>query len=61
MMHQVNSAARDYLLRFTRSDTMTVVYLYKAELLQSSHEQESKNKEQKSVNKWMRTEMKMRT
>ena len=51
MMHQVNSAARDYLLRFTRSDTMTVVYLYKAELLQSSHEQESKNKEQKSVNK----------
>ena len=43
-MRRVNSAAAcDCLLRSIRSDTMTVALLYKAELLQSSHEQELKN------------------
>ena len=44
IVHWVNSAAHNFLLKFIRSDTMTVILLYKTELLQSSHEQESKNK-----------------
>ena len=48
---RANSAARDCLLRPIRSGTMTVAPLYKAELLRSSHGQESKNKGRKSVNR----------
>ena len=61
IVHWVNSAAHDCLPRLIRSDIMTVASLYKAELLQSSHEQESKNEKQRSISRQIRTEAKTRT
>ena len=48
------SAACDCLLRSIRPDTMTVVSLYKAELLQSSHGQELKNESDSKEGYWDR-------
>ena len=51
-----SAAACDCLLRFIRSDTITVVFLYKAELLQSSHRQELKNKSDSEEDYWDRNQ-----